>query len=324
MKPRPTISVVVPTYNRAALICETLDRILRQTVPADEVIVVDDGSTDDTQAVLAQYGDQIKSIIIPNSGDLVARNVGMRAASGQLVAFCDSDDLWELNFLEEMIWFWTSGPQPICSYCNFRLVHEEIWGQKLKFDQAPSGYWSDLTEPIDGHSYFRKPLVRKLIEFQPFFVSCLVADREQFLAIGGWDEGVSRKVGCDFATTLRLAEHAPFGVLQKPLVGIRRHAGNISGNVQKMNLGDAEVLEYVLATRPGLKPYAAEIHQSVAQRRLDAFDTAFARRDFQSVKSTAKLLPQLKGARHALKLVISSLPAPLRDIAWNLLTGRRA
>jgi glycosyltransferase involved in cell wall biosynthesis len=70
------ISVVIPTYNRASLIQETLASILAQSRPADEIIVVDDGSKDDTLAVLAKYGERLIVKTIPNSGDLVARNVG--------------------------------------------------------------------------------------------------------------------------------------------------------------------------------------------------------------------------------------------------------
>lgn len=101
-----TVSVVVPTYNRADLIGETLERILAQTVPPAEVIVVDDGSTDDTPAVLARFGARIRVERIENSGEIDARNHGIRLARGTLIAFCDSDDLWEADHLARMVALW--------------------------------------------------------------------------------------------------------------------------------------------------------------------------------------------------------------------------
>ncbi len=87
------------------------------------------------------------------------------------------------------------------------------------------------------------------------------------LALGGWDEGVSRIIGCDFATTLRVAVAPPVGVVKQPLVTIRKHAGNFSADTERMNLGDANVLEYVMRTRPELAPLRKLIERSIGVRR---------------------------------------------------------
>ena len=96
----PTISVVIPNYNRAALIGETLDNVLAQSRPPDEVIVVDDGSTDDSAAVVERFGKRVTLIRQDNRGPGPARNRGLAAAGGELIQFMDSDDLWSLNKLE--------------------------------------------------------------------------------------------------------------------------------------------------------------------------------------------------------------------------------
>ena len=96
----PKLSVVIPNYNRAALIGETLDNVLAQTRPPDELIVVDDGSTDDSVAVIERYGKRITLIRQTNAGPGAARNRGLAAARGDLIQFMDSDDLWSLNKLE--------------------------------------------------------------------------------------------------------------------------------------------------------------------------------------------------------------------------------
>lgn len=88
-----TLSVVIPAYNRAHLIGETLRSLLMQTKPADEIIVVDDGSTDDTVAVAEASGATIKVIRQKNGGPASARNTGFRAARGEFIHFFDSDDL---------------------------------------------------------------------------------------------------------------------------------------------------------------------------------------------------------------------------------------
>jgi glycosyltransferase involved in cell wall biosynthesis len=90
----PLVSVVVPSYNRASLIGETLDSVLAQTHPNLEIIVVDDGSTDDTEAAVAPYRSRITYIKQKNQGLAAARNTGLQHSTGEYVAWLDSDDLW--------------------------------------------------------------------------------------------------------------------------------------------------------------------------------------------------------------------------------------
>lgn len=321
--PAASISVVVPTYNRAALLPETLDAILAQTLPAREVIIVDDGSTDATVAMLtARYDGRVRLIRISNSGDLVARNTGLREACGDLVAFCDSDDVWRPGFLAAMAMLWIAEPRTRVAFADFVIIRDGQWQPARKFDAAPAGYWRDLRKLGCGElGVFDTPIVERLIRFQPFFPSCMVADRRFLCGLGGWDTSVGRIMGTDFATALLLAEHTPFGVLrdspldtvQQPLVGIRKHAENFSADVQAMNLGDAAILEHVLARRPSLRPHAAAIRDSILRRRMDALELAFARQDHASVRQIYPLLPS-SHRRWPLRIKagVSAMPLPLR------------
>jgi glycosyltransferase involved in cell wall biosynthesis len=321
------ISVVIPTYNRADLLPATLAAVLAQTLPAEEILVVDDGSQDDTQAMLQRHAPRVKSLRIENSGDLAARNVGLAAARGQLVAFCDSDDLWRPGYLASMAALWAAEPATRCAYADFAIIEGGVWTPGGKFTAAPQDFWRGLRTSGPNLGWFDEPIVDRLIGFQPFFPSCMVVDRAFFLGIGGWDEGVSRIVGTDFATALRVAEHPPLGILRgPPLVGIRKHGGGFSADVQAMNLGDSRILEYVLATRPSMAAHAALIRQSVAARRLGALDTAFARRDFSAVQEIETLLPPAARPPAArVKCWVASLPAPLRDpLAAGLLAAGSA
>ena len=89
-----SVSAVIPTFNRSNQTVEAVESVLGQTVPPDEIIVVDDGSTDDTPEALLKFKDSIRVLKQKNSGVSSARNAGIRAASGEWLAFLDSDDLW--------------------------------------------------------------------------------------------------------------------------------------------------------------------------------------------------------------------------------------
>ena len=98
----PLVSVVIATYNRAGLLPETLDSVLHQTFEAFEVIVVDDGSTDDTRKVVRSYGDRIQYLYQENHGPSAARNLGVRYSRAPWISFQDSDDLCARNHLRTL------------------------------------------------------------------------------------------------------------------------------------------------------------------------------------------------------------------------------
>jgi hypothetical protein len=312
-----SFSVIIPAYNRATLLPFTLDAVLAQVPPPDEVIVVDDGSTDGTAAVAAAYASSVRCIATKNAGDLAARNVGLRAARADRVAFCDSDDLWRPGFLAAMAALWRTAPSLGAAYCDFLTVRDDVWSEDSKFAAAPPGFWDGLRPVGSDAGVFDVPVVERLLAFQPLFPSAMAADRRSLLALGGWDECVGRTLGSDFATALLMAEHPPLGIVRQPLVGIRKHAGNFSADVQAMNLGDAFVLERVLQTRPSLAPLAPAIRASIRQRRQEALDTAFARRDFAAVRQIAEKLGPLSG-RARLKRLIAGLPEPLRKAVASM------
>jgi len=133
-----SITVVVPTYNRAALLVETLRTILAQTTPPDEIIVVDDGSTDETASVCAAQPQPVRYVRQANSGlPAIARNRGIAEAKGDWIALCDSDDLWHPRKLEvELAAVLTTGAQWAVS--GFGLIKpdgERVPIQGLGFDR---------------------------------------------------------------------------------------------------------------------------------------------------------------------------------------------
>jgi glycosyltransferase involved in cell wall biosynthesis len=94
------VSVVIAVYNAEAYIAEAIESVLGQTIPPDEVIVIDDGSTDGTRDVLGRFGDRIVVHTQSNSGQAIAVNKALTIARGELIGFCDADDLWTPRKLE--------------------------------------------------------------------------------------------------------------------------------------------------------------------------------------------------------------------------------
>ena len=113
------VSVTIPTYNRASLVLEALGSVLTQTVQDLEVVVIDDGSTDDTrQRIEAITDPRVRYVYKPNGGCASARNAGLAQCRGRYVAFLDSDDLWPEHFLEVMIRRLEAEPEVGCAYCS--------------------------------------------------------------------------------------------------------------------------------------------------------------------------------------------------------------
>jgi len=117
----PTISVIIPTYNRIETLSRAIESVLAQTHPADELIIVDDGSTDGTAAWVREHYPQIKLIEQKNSGVSAARNRGIESSRGDWIALLDSDDEWLPHKLEKQLALWASEPR-------LKIVHsDEIW-----------------------------------------------------------------------------------------------------------------------------------------------------------------------------------------------------
>jgi glycosyltransferase involved in cell wall biosynthesis len=119
---RPVVSVVIPCYNAAPFLRETLESALNQTHPPLEVIVVDDGSTDDSAAIARSFGPRVRVVRQENQGESVARNRAMDEAHGEWIAFLDSDDLWKADKLALQLAAATRDQDVVCvhgSVCLF-------------------------------------------------------------------------------------------------------------------------------------------------------------------------------------------------------------
>ena len=107
----PLVSVVIPTFNGARFLAQTIESVLAQTYPRLEVLVVDDGSTDETPAIAASYAPRVSYLHQANAGTAAARNTGITQASGAFIALLDHDDLWEPRKLERQLPLFATDPQ---------------------------------------------------------------------------------------------------------------------------------------------------------------------------------------------------------------------
>jgi glycosyltransferase involved in cell wall biosynthesis len=214
MKKQPLVSAIIPTYNRAAFIADAIESVRRQTYGNLEIIVVDDGSTDDTQRRLRAYGDRIRIIHQKNAGPSAARNRGIEAARGEIVAFLDSDDEWEPTKLERQIdIFRKTAGSIVCCLCNGTIVSPS-GGRVSAFDYAglaprfAEGVWENPAEVL---------LTRFVM-----FTQMVAIRRDAVLAAGGFDEGLRYMEDYDLA--LRLSLRGEWGYLTEPLVMYRQGA----------------------------------------------------------------------------------------------------
>jgi glycosyltransferase involved in cell wall biosynthesis len=223
----PEVSVLIPSFNHAHYLVHALQSVISQSFSDWEVIVIDDGSTDDTQKVAAQFDDpRIRYIYQENQGLSAARNTGLREANSETIALLDADDTWQEDYLEKMLAPLENQPEAVAAYCGFQYIDEN--GQDV-------GIPSIKVVPPD--------------EF-----------REYFAANGNWlvpsgvvfRKVVAQEEGC-FDESLRAVEDAylwskmshqgPFVGVPLPLVGYRRHESNMSSDPQRMVTSNYKILE---------------------------------------------------------------------------------
>jgi glycosyltransferase involved in cell wall biosynthesis len=170
----PTFSIVIPAHQAAGFVGRAVESALAQTLPAAEIIVSDDGSTDDLEGALAPYGDRVRLIRGPQGGPPAARNRGHRAASGEFVANLDADDVFHPEWLQAVGELAASRPDVDILTTNGYLVHD---GRRLR-----RYYFEDWTFEVENQ---RREILRR-----NFVTSLAAVRRSRFLEIGGFDESL--------------------------------------------------------------------------------------------------------------------------------------
>ncbi len=205
---KPLVSVIIPTYNRANTVCRSIDSVINQTYEFIEIILVDDGSTDNTTEKLLAYGERIKIIFQLNKGPSSARNNGANHANGEIIAFLDSDDTWMAEKIERQVkLMMRHGNYVPCCVCNARTITNGVltltsFEKSNLRSKLEEGYWLNPAELL---------ATRFLL-----FNQVATIRRDVFKKIGGFKEQL--RILEDYDLAFRLSLIGPWAYLSEVLV----------------------------------------------------------------------------------------------------------
>jgi glycosyltransferase involved in cell wall biosynthesis len=227
MTDNPVVSVIIPAYNAAWCIRRALDSVLAQTFTDFELIVVNDGSRDETLAVIAEYGDAVRVVDKANGGLSSARNAGVRAARGNYVAFLDADDWWLPEKLQRQVALMQSDAS--LGFCSTAARVEDPDGKELNIWACPR--WSG---PLLEHLFRENAAVAGS-------GSGVLVKRDVLMQVGDFDESLRSLEDIDM--WMRLAAVASYGCIPEPLTVLLKHPDSMSRNLDVMREAAIRVME---------------------------------------------------------------------------------
>jgi glycosyltransferase involved in cell wall biosynthesis len=232
---KPAVSVVIPVHNRPRLVAEAVKSVLEQSYRDFELLVVDDGSTDDTVEVLRGFGEDIRLHLQSHKGVSAARNLGIDLAAADWIAFLDSDDLWLPDKLEEQVAYLNSEPE-----C--RIVYtDEIWIRNGR-----------RVNPKQKHRKESGWIFPRSLELCLISPSSVMIHRSVFDHLGRFDE--SFPAGEDYDLWLRVTLHYPVHLIPRQLIVKRGGQDDqLSSSVWGLDRFRTRAIEKVLSD-PGLTP----------------------------------------------------------------------
>lgn len=234
----PRISVVIPAYNSADTIRETVESVLNQTFSDFEIIVIDDGSQDATLEILTRIQDlRLKVFSYPNAGASTSRNRGLALARGKFIAFLDADDLWTPDKLEAQLNALQANPQASVAYSWTDFIDKD--GRFL---------WSGLHITVNGDA-LEKLLVVNFLENG----SNPLIRKQALTEVGGFDPSLGSAE--DWELWLRLAAYYQFVAVPKPQILYRRTSSSKSANILRHEAASLSVIDLAFARAPANLQY---------------------------------------------------------------------
>lgn len=207
------VSVVIPTYNYGRFIGEAIESVLAQSFPVFEIIVVDDGSNDDTEQVAARFGERVKYIKQKNGGVSQARNNGARQSTGDLIAFLDADDVWLPKKIEKQVAKFSENSEVGLVHCSMR-EYDTATGATICFYAEGEEGWV-----ADDLLLFEKPTVN-------VSGSSVMVSRKAFEAVGGFDARKEMHPSEDWEFCYRVARIFKVAFVREVMIDYRNHGGN--------------------------------------------------------------------------------------------------
>ncbi len=244
------VSVIIPAYNAARYLAQAVDSVLAQTHQELDLIVIDDGSTDETQQVLSRYASSLRYFYQPNQGVAVARNRGIAECHGDYVAFLDADDTWRPQKLQRQLDALLHGRGPEVCYCARELVDEQLQTLTVTQTARRASALEDLL--LMGGNFVGGP-------------SAVMVRRDLLQRVGGFDRDMSQCA--DWDMWIRLAMLSEFIYVDEPLTTYRQHDANMSRDIVLLEVDSIRVLEKTYATLE--LPSELQSQQRVAFARND-------------------------------------------------------
>lgn len=245
--PSPLVSVIIPSYNGARFLPATITGVLQQTYPHVEVIVVDDGSTDDTPGVMSRFQTQAHYVRQENSGVSAARNRGIALAKGEYIAFLDADDVWLPQKLESQLSRFAEDARIGVVGCAYHITDEQLQIQTTIHPEACTVGDMLLLRGNGGT-----------------FGSTIIAAKSLLSEMGGFDERLSTSADLDLV--VRITCRHSIAVVAEPLVLYRQHGGNMHRGIRRTEEDMLLVLE---------KAFQEDLPLSVAQLRHRAYGNLY-------------------------------------------------
>lgn len=253
------VSVIIPTYNRAGFLKRAVESVLYQTFKDYELIVVDDGSTDDTPRVIKTYGEQVRLIRIPHSGVSRARNEGIQQSQGEWIAFLDSDDYWLPPKLQKQMDYLRDNP-------HYRVCHtDEMWIKNgLQINQGKK------------HRKYSGWFFYPSLELCLISPSAVIMHRELFDEVGSFDENFLYVE--DYELWLRVTCRFPVGFCdQKLVVKTGGHSDQLSKKIEAIEKYRILALEKLI-THGNLKQQFLQQALSVYRKKCLIYLTGCKKR----------------------------------------------
>jgi glycosyltransferase involved in cell wall biosynthesis len=238
------VSISIPCYNEERWISETIESVLNQTFSDFELLLVDDGSTDNTADIISEYTDdpRVRYIYQENQGFAGARNTGLEEGDGDYYAFIGADDMWKPTKLEQQVAFLEANDTDIV-HSNAEHIDEDGEVFERRHENKPP-------EQTDMRDFIRDLFFRSFICIQSVLCRESAIEGERF------DEDLS--INCDHDMWLRLAGDNDFGYIDECLVEKRFHGGNISSNYEVLFDQRKRLVEKTVRRYPFLEPYESK------------------------------------------------------------------
>lgn len=299
----PLVTIVTPTYNQALYLTDTIESVLAQDYKNIEYIVINDGSTDNTQAILSRYNGRIRWQNQNNLGQANALNNGWSIAKGKYLSYLSSDDILYPEAIRKLVHFIKDAPNRIAVYPNCDL--------------------------IDPYSKIMKRNVAKIFNYDELVIKqecgigpSAIFQRDAYIKYGGWLPWL--KLAPDREFWMRIGLYGSIDILNEPLAGYRMHAHSISYSETRLDVSDEylKVLDMYYSRTDIPQRLIVRKREAYAYARLILARNMLRNGDISGAlneyRTAIRLFPDLNNNAIRMMLIRTAVSKPLRKLQWKI------